>query len=234
MFGHDALPYSENNDTLAHQPWWIWRQWVVANSVGELLGLGISAAIGLGVVALLSWWLGTLSPVLFALIIVMAGVIEGAIVGVAQWTVLRQRLPDLPRTQWVRATAAGAFIAWALGMLPGTLIDMGSMGGSTEEFSLPPGVEYLLAALMGAVLGPILGGVQWWVLRAYVQQAWQWIPAHALAWAGGMTAIFVVMGLLPPTIDPSWMVVAFALAGIVAGAVVGAIHGVVVARFVPK
>ena len=52
---------------------------------------------------------------------------------------------------------------------------------------------YLLAASMGLVFGPILGAPQWWVLRRWVDKAIWWIPANAVAWAGGMVAIFVGM-----------------------------------------
>lgn len=230
MIGHEAVPYTDTDSSLAPTRWWLWRQWVLANSIGELVGLGLSAMVGAGIVALLSWGFGTVSPILIAVIVVAAGVIEGMIVGVAQWLVLQHLLPHLPLARWVKATAAGAFIAWALGMMPSTLMDMGSAPGSGEMITIPAGVEYLLAAGMGAVLGPILGGVQWWLLREYVQQAWWWIPAHALAWAGGMAAIFWVIGLLPMDGGMAWIALAFALAGVVAGGVVGAIHGLLLIR----
>lgn len=230
MMGHEAVPFTESDSSLDPTPWGIWRQWLFANSIGELVGLGLSAMVGVGIVALLSWWLGTVSPLLIAVIVVAAGVIEGVIVGVAQWLVLQHLLPHLPLTKWVKATAAGAFIAWALGMVPSTLIDMGSVAGTSEMMTIPPGVEYLLAAGMGAVLGPILGVVQWWVLREYVHQAWWWIAAQSLAWAAGMTTIFLVVGVLPMDGGMAWIALAFALAGLVAGGVVGAIHGLVLIR----
>ncbi len=234
MIGHEALPYTDADSSLTPTPWWIWRQWVLANGIGELVGLGLSAMVGVGIVTLLSWWLGTVSPLFIAVMAVMAGTLEGVIVGVAQWLVLQHLLPDLPLATWVKATAAGAFIAWGLGMVPSTVIDMGNPAGTPEIMRMPPGVEYLLAAGMGAVLGPILAGVQWWVLRKYVHHAWWWIPAHAVAWAAGMTAIFLVIGWLPMDEGMTWIALAFALGGVVAGSVVGAIHGLVLIRLQPK
>ena len=64
----------------------------------------------------------------------LLGAYEGAIVGLAQWLVLRQRLPAIARRSWIWATVAGAMAAWFLGMLPGTVMSLiGNDGGAMPE-----------------------------------------------------------------------------------------------------
>ena len=77
--------------------------------------------------------------------------------------------------RWVGANSLaellglGAVIAWFLGSLPSTLIDMGGQEAGTATQEPPFVVVMLLAAGMGLVLGAVLGYPQYRVLRKYVQ-----------------------------------------------------------------
>lgn len=211
----------------------LWGQWIVANALAELIGLGTSALLWIAFLFYLEERWG----VLVGAIVVVGGstLLEGSAVGIFQWLVLRKLLPNIKLSQWWLATAVGAFVAWTLGMIPSTMM---AMAGEMETGAAPPemsdAVMYALAAAMGLVLGPILALPQWWVLRRYVKQAWLWIPANALAWAAGMAVIFVVVGTIPAGgITP--LVVGVLLGGLaMAGAVVGASHGVVLTALEPK
>jgi hypothetical protein len=97
----------------------LWRRWVVANALGEALGLGLAAVPG---IALLDPDAPALPPLLTAGGMVAGGCLEGHVVGTAQWLALRRALPRLTRRAWVAASVAGAALAWALGMLPSTLM----------------------------------------------------------------------------------------------------------------
>jgi hypothetical protein len=132
---------------------------------------------------------------------------------------------------WAAATGAGAFLAWTFGMIPSTVISLGSgsgQGGAQAE----PGAAlvYALAFLMGLALGPVLGFAQWLALRRYVGGAALWMPANALAWALGMLVIFV--GIDTATDAGFGLravgILVFTLA--CAGAVVGAVHGLALIR----
>jgi hypothetical protein len=142
-----------------------------------------------------SGWLATLLTAFLA--IVLGAIVEGGIVGYAQWQALHPFLPDVPRVSWIRATMAGAGVAWVLGMVPSTVMSLreASAGGPSSGGNAPPEMEgpivYLLAALMGLLLGPILGAFQWKVLRRHIDNALLWLPANGLAWALGMAAIFL-------------------------------------------
>ena len=120
----------------------------------------------------------------------------------------------------------GAFVAWTLGMLPGTFIRAGSETGGSAPHEPSNSLVYGLAALMGLVAGAILGTPQWFVLRRNVRRAAIWIPANALAWMPGMVLAFVAVDFIFSA-GTGMITIVFAIATLfVIGAVVGAIHGI--------
>jgi hypothetical protein len=182
-------------------------------SLGE--GSGVLATLGMTALAVLA---GTL--------------VEGAAVGTAQWFVLRRPLPRMRWRTWALATGAGAFLAWTLGMIPSTVLSLGSgsNGGEATQAEPSQALVYALAFLMGLVLGPVLGFAQWLALRRHVGGAALWMPANALAWAFGMVVIFAG---IDPAIDGGFgarsvAILVFTL--VLAGAVVGAVHGLALVR----
>ena len=199
----------------------LWVRWVIANSLSETIGLG--ATFGMGVV--LFPYLGApgvLTALATAAIAILAGtIVEGTVVGTAQWLVLRHLLPGIGWRAWTLATAAGAFVAWTAGMLPGTLLGAGTEGAAPTEPSAA--VVYGMAAVLGLVAGTILGTPQWLVLRRHVPRAALWIPANALAWAPGMVLAFIAGDFLFSGGTGTVLLAVGTLA--VIGAVVGAIHG---------
>ena len=210
-------------------PWRLWGQWIGANALAELIGLGTSAVLWILFFMGMEDALGTLWAAL--LVVVGSTFLEGSAVGLAQWRVLRHPLPALTLRAWWLATALGAGIAWTLGMIPSTMMAM-----SAESASNAPAPEisdallYLLAAAMGLALGPVLALPQWWVLRRHVAHAWQWIPANAAAWALGMPIIFIMMSFIPADGPTPGSVVLILVGLALAGAIVGAVHGIVLMR----
>lgn len=129
----------------------LWLLWVLANAVGEVGGLGITALVG--AVSILSIGEGSsvLATLSVAALAVLAGtLVEGTVVGTAQWSVLRRPLPRMPWRTWAAATGAGAFLAWTLGMIPSTVLSLGAGSGGGEPQAEPSEVlVYGLAFLMG-------------------------------------------------------------------------------------
>jgi hypothetical protein len=204
--------------------WSIWRQWIAANAIGELIGLGGTALVGLLVFTQIEMKFGPFAP---ALMMVLAGTfLEGIVVGSAQWFVLHRTIKQVRWQTWTGATAVGAFTAWLLGMIPSTFM---ALGADQEAASSSPEIEnwmmLALAAVMGLVLGPILALPQWWVLRRYMQRAGWWIPANALAWMGGMVIVFAAAGLAPEEGHMATTILLILVALLFAGVVVGAVHG---------
>ena len=201
------------------------RDWIAANALGEVLGLGVAALIAVAVAQA-----HTFSPAEEILVVTAAflviGAYEGAIIGAAQWLVLRRLLPSVGAKRWIGATVAGAVIAWMLGRIPSALADWTNVSGGAGQREPGPAMLIVLSAAAGALLGSILGVAQWVVLRRHVRRAGLWIGANVLAWAAGMPLIFLAAGL--PEAHASMLSVAALLlvTVAVAGAVVGAIEGV--------
>ena len=163
-------------------------RWVTAFIGGEIVGFGLAAPLG----ALAGWASDDASGASRTAIAILggalAGVIEGSAVGWAQWRVLRGPLPAIGRRTWIVATAAGAALAWAIGM------SLGTLASPSEE---PPiAVVVAGAAILGAALGALLGAGQWLVLRLHVARAERWVLANALGWTIGMVVAFGGAGLV--------------------------------------
>src|SRR5262249_29892219 len=121
----------------------LWLRWTVASAVGY--ACAFAAAFAVRSLSLL--------PVSFF--------VEGAIIGAAQWVLLRAAYPR--RAWW---WIAGSALGMQLGLLLGYFVS-------------PSGVGLITGALLGAGLG--LGVGQWTLLRTQVRRAWWWIPATTVA-----------------------------------------------------
>jgi len=199
---------------------WLWVSWVAANALGELVGLGLTGAIGALILSRQST-LGDSRALFELLLAVVSGAcVEGVAVGLAQWTVLRRVLTGIARRTWILATAVGAAVAWALGMLPSTMMDTG--GEASAPGPEPSAATILVMTIgLGIVGGAILAGPQWLILRRHLAGAGWWVLFNAAAWAAGMPIAFAAVSAV---IDGRGIAIAAGLL-LATGAVVGAIHG---------
>jgi hypothetical protein len=212
--------------TGTHWDWRIWYQWILANAASETVGLGGTLLIG---AFLLFKAEQTIGAVPAAALGVLAGtLIEGSVVGTAQWLVLRRPLKSMRWRAWALATALGACVAWTLGVIPSILLSTAPDTGGAAPGEMSDLVVYALAAGMGLVLGPVLGVPQWLVLRRHLPKAGWWVLANALAWMVGMVVIFIGTSFIPAeggiTLPVALLLLLFVVA---AGALVGAVHGLV-------
>ena len=143
------------------------RRWIVSVTLAEAAGFAIPAAAG-GILNLLAAPPGVVYPAM-----VLAGSCEGALLGFGQSIGFGRAVP---RWTWVLATAAGAAVAWSIGMLPG------SLGGI--DFGSPWAIVF--TAVLGCLLLLSIPTLQWSVLRRHGPQAAFWIPVNAGAWAAGI------------------------------------------------
>lgn len=202
-----------------------WVRWIAANSLAELIGLGIIATIAYVLVTLLGEPTG-MKAIVFAIGFVVLGAFEGVVVGSAQSWVLKKCIANLQG--WVAATVTGAVVAWLLAMLPSTIMNLGISDSATGD--QPPDiseyVQLLLAIVLGLVTGPVLAFFQWRRLRHYISRnsIW-WLGANALAWAVGMPIIFMGADLAARAASPIIAIATIGLWLVIAGATVGAVHG---------
>lgn len=196
--------------------WRLYRHWVLATTLGELVGFLAPAIAGVVMTRVVHGLEGFVAPILTLVVVVAAGSLEGAALGFAQWLVLRRALPVIGWRQWTGATALAGVLAWVLGMTPNTLVD-----------ALGLGTGALVAAWMLVAPGLLLaiGTAQWLVLRRHVARAVLWIPANVLGWILGLAATFLGVALITETM-PFIVAVAIGVAsGVVMGLVVGLITG---------
>ncbi len=204
----------------------LWSRWTLANASSEMVGLGLTFLIT-GLVFSQLDGVGTLTSILLSFAFAVAsGAVEATIVGLAQWWAMRPWFPGIERFAWWRGTMIGALIAYVLGYLPSTIMNMGEATASSAPMAEPPQwIVFLLAAGMGAVGGAVLSFAQWLVMRGKVKRAGAWIPANMLAWMFGMPVIFWGIDMAFK-MSALWQSVALmALTLFIAGAIVGGIHG---------
>jgi hypothetical protein len=198
--------------------WRLWRRWVVANVVGEIIGFGLAAGIGAAAMGLVGRLEGAVLLATTVGLIVAVGLVEGLAVGVAQWLVLRRPLPRINAVAWIGATVAGAIVAWGAGMAIGQ--NLGDQLGQ-----LARGSPVLLAALIGLVAGTLLSGVQWLVLRSVTGHAGWWVPAHAAGWSAAMVVAFAGMGAIPDDATIAVWIAGGGAVGLAMGVVAAAVSG---------
>jgi hypothetical protein len=194
------------------------RCWSLATFLGEALGFGVPGAIGAVAVAL------AVPEAALIVLMIGAGSIEGAALGLAQSIGMQRDLPFVPRWDWVCATALAAACAWALGMTFGTQAER------LADVSIALAV--IAAGLVGITIVLSIGTAQWLVLRRYLSNARWWIAANAAAWLLGVGVVFAVMA--PTNEDtPAVLIGLLAVAGGVAmAAIVAVVTGYALARIV--
>lgn len=209
------------------------RDWILANSLAELIGLGGVAALGYALVAYVGEPQGAMIFVVSSVFVVL-GALEGGAVGFGQsWALAKN---GISIEGWSRATIVGAVVAWALGMAPSTIMSFIQSGtNETSPVELHLWQHLVFASVLGVIAGPVLAYFQWRVLRRYIKiGALWWLPANSAAWSLGMPIIF--LGVHFVVTSSNWILsVALAAATLLlAGAVVGAVHGIVLRRLMNR
>jgi hypothetical protein len=209
----------------------LWTRWTLANALSEMLGLGLTFAItGLVFTKLDSQQTITGILLVFALAVASGG-IEATVVGLAQWWAMHPWFPFIGKFVWWRATLIGALVAYVLGYLPSTLMDMGEATASSAPMVEPPQwIILLLAAGLGIVGGAVLSFAQWLAIRREVRGAGVWIPANMLAWAFGMPVIFLGIDIAFEMSALWQSVLVMAVTLFASGFIVGGIHGLFLVR----
>jgi hypothetical protein len=200
----------------------LYLRWLAANAFGELFGLGLSLTALALYLSRAGDARGMGAVLLSFLVAVASGVFEATVVGLAQFWAMKPWFPALRRRAWWLGTLVGALLAYVLGYLPSTLMDMGAASGQSAPVEEPAQwIVLLLAAGLGLVAGAVLSFAQWLALRRAARGTGVWIPANMLAWTFAMPLIFWGIDLAQK-VQPLYLT-ALIMAGVLllAGAVAG-------------
>lgn len=205
----------------------LWMRWLIANGLGEMVGLGLTFAVG----AIFISSMGndqSLEVILVSFLVAVAsGTIEATLVGLAQWWAMHPWFPGITRRAWWLATLVGALLAYVMGWMPSTLMSLSEQSaGSPNQLAEPAQwLVLLLAAGLGLAGGVVLSFAQWLVMRRTVKGAVVWLPANMLAWLVGMPIIFWGIDILQKVDGLAWQIAIMAGILLLAGLSVGVIHG---------
>ncbi|MCM4084661.1 hypothetical protein [Paractinoplanes hotanensis] len=193
----------------------LFLRWFATVTAGEFAGFAVPAVAGA---------LTAQAPVAAAFVAILAaGAVEGTMLGLAQATVLRYVLPRIAMRRWVAATAVGAVLAYAIGMLPSAL--------AGHWADLPAAVVIIAGLILGSALLASIGTAQWLVLRTVLPRSASWIATTAGAWLAGLG---VFLGFATPLWQPGQsitsVVVIGAAGGLLMAAVTSAITGASLGR----
>ncbi|HEY9264579.1 MAG TPA: hypothetical protein VIQ11_08260 [Mycobacterium sp.] len=178
-------------------------RWIVVVTVGEALGFAFVAAVALFAVG------SSLTDPWRYLVLVGAGAVEGAALGAGQLAGMGARRPD-PR-KWIAATALGATVAWAIGLLPSTL---------GVPLATPFGISLILvgaATLLASI--PVL---QWLVIRRRTPSK-RWIPVNLGAWAIAILWTFAPSPIVDESTSITVLLAVYTIAGLLMAATVAAL-----------
>lgn len=203
----------------------LWR-WVLLCGAAEFAGVGLAAlwygaiALSLGepdnIVARLGVWL----------LMTMAAVPEGLVLGGLQARGLRWFLPDLVPPRFIGATIAAGLIGWGVGsFLPLFVVRDGAGVGATE----PSALEIVgFAAAFGLIAGLVFGACQAWALPVKASSRLRWTLANAVGWALALPLIYVAAQTAADLSGVVPKILLWAAGGGGAGLVIGAATAVVV------
>jgi hypothetical protein len=107
---------------------------------------------------------------------VLAGAVEGALLGFGQSIGFRRAGLSVPRAAWIAVTSAAAALAWSIGLLPSTVAGL--------DWTAP--LTWLVASALGLTLLLSIPAGQWPILRRRVHKAWRWVPINVVAWTVGL------------------------------------------------
>lgn len=200
---------------LGREPVALRRAWFLATALGETAGFLVA-----GLVSVVAF---DLSPMPALVLMVLAGMVEGLLLGGAQSVVLGHELLGFSRRTWAGATALASGGAWLVGMLVN--LTPGWWTAWPLWLSLPAGL------VAGLLLLSSIGLAQWLVLREHLPRSGSWVLVNAGAWALGL-ALF--LAIATPLWHPGQSVAVVVAVGAVGGLAMAGAVGAITALWLPR
>lgn len=206
----------------------LWKRWTINCTIGELLGIACAGGIAFLVNSIIGDPIDIGSKIIVLIAMMFAGLVEGAVLGYFQWKVLVTKFPKMSQKEWLFFTILVGVLGWFLGMLPSLFLIPESSYESGANGSInysSPFIYAILSISMGLILGAIFGLFQWFSLRKYAVNAYQWIIANALGWGLGLGWIYIFASIPDEKSTLLFNIIMGVCGGSFAGLSVGMITG---------
>jgi hypothetical protein len=213
----------------------LFRGWLVACTVAQVFRVSSDWLASLVLSAIVAGS-GYSDAAAFAILLVSES-ISGALAGIAQWIVLRQRLTRVK--SWVIASSLGS----AAGLVINSILEWWNITSMRESLNnlndfldIFVGVSPVPPIVVVVISGSVLGLTQWVVLSRQVPHSGWWVIASSVGTIGGwavagtLQQILGQAGLYSGAItDPAYWVTSM-----IDGVVYGGITGVVLVWLVQR
>lgn len=178
--------------------------WIVNNTIGIFFGFVIISLVGILYTVLLSI---NISFQFVAIAVILAGLLQGLIMGEWQYRALVQKIPKINKTKWLALTASTTVFIWVCVIIFPQLknYSLVSMQESVQNqtkvlYQVQPNLvaiyNLIISFFGGIFLGYILSFVQWTELSKHTKASFRWIYYHALAWGAGLGFIATLISTL--------------------------------------
>jgi hypothetical protein len=149
------------------------RRWVGCTVAGQAAGFTVAAVVAAT---------HDISRMSDYALVLGAGALEGALVGRGQAIAMtRLQLRSGILRLWPVATSIAAVVAWSIGLIPSFI----------HRVSWPPGVAWLVAAVLALVLLVSIPTAQFLLLQTALPTAAQWLRFNVVAWLLGISWTFM-------------------------------------------
>lgn len=214
----------------------LWLKWTIYCAFGELIGIGIASLVAFGANTIIGEPQNLQMKFLVLLCMLIAGFLEGLLLGFFQWKALKDKLPSIPKKEWIFYTVLVAVIGWFLGMLPSLFfIPANSLNNNEQPINFDnPLIFAVLSVGTGLLLGAIFGLFQWFALKKYVIKSYQWIIANSLGWGIGLGWIYLFASLPNESSHVAMNVFFGIIGGLLAGLSVGGVTGLFLIKLEKK
>lgn len=205
-----------------------WFKWMFKYGVGELIGIGMSAIIARFLFFEFSDSELASSTAVTAIVLVMAGVAEGLIIGYIQWRSLSKFLVGFKRNPWIITTMLAVVAGWILILPPAVMIVF-----FFAKLTLVNHYHSILyTTIAGLAFGSLVGMAQFFILRKFYGRAIMWIFANALGWTASFLLFYLSLLLFAaPVFNVMIVAGACILSGLIQGIITGsALHFVMVVK----
>lgn len=195
-----------------------WSRWIFHYSIGELVGIGIAAIIARLLYIGYSEIDDGQSPTLNTFVLVVAGTLEGLIMGYVQWRSLSRVIGSLKPAPWIITTTLSSAIGWLLIFPPAVLIIFffARLSAHTQYTSV------LYTLLAGLTFGGLIGICQFFIIRNYFNNAIIWFFANAISWALSFLILYFALSFVGAVLINTVVIILACLAsGLAQGMVTG-------------